>query len=90
MPDEDTTTFVFFSFLWKFLCGIGAGINSTASFAIIAAHYQAEREKTIGLMEMFAGVGLLLGPIFGGLMHYIGGYILPFMANCKTNLLNML
>ena len=84
MPDDETTTFVFFSFLWKFLCGIGAGINSTASFAIIAAHYSAEREKTIGMMEMFAGVGLLIGPIFGGLMHYIGGYILPFMANCKA------
>ena len=65
------------------MCGIGAGINSTASFAIIAAHYKEDREKTIGMMEAFSGIGLLLGPIFGGIMHSIGGFILPFVATCN-------
>ena len=83
MEDEDTTTFVMFSFIWKFTCGVGAGINSTASFAIIATHYKEDRERTIGMMESFSGVGLLIGPIFGGVMHYFGGYILPFFATCK-------
>lgn len=87
VDDEDTTTFVLFSFIWKFTCGVGAGINSTASFAIIATHYKQDREKTIGMMESFSGVGLLIGPIFGGVMHYVGGYILPFFATGKEIIL---
>ncbi len=84
VPDDNQGMFVFFSFVWKFLCGVGAGINSTASFAIIATHYKDQREKTIGMMEAFSGIGLLIGPIFGGIMHQIGGYLLPFLATCKN------
>lgn len=72
--------FIYYSFLWKFLCGIGAGINSTASMAIVANHYKEERERAIGLTEASSGVGLLLGPFFGALLYEIGGYMLPFVA----------
>ena len=82
---DDPTSFVVFSFIWKFLCGLGAGLNSTASFAIIASHYKEEREKMIGLMESSSGVGLLLGPFFGAIFYKIGGYMLPFVA---TGILN--
>jgi MFS family permease len=66
---KDAFWFVFLSFIWKFLCGLGAGINSTSSFAIIATHYKEDREKTIGMLESAAGVGLLLGPLIGGFLY---------------------
>jgi MFS family permease len=89
---DDPTVFVAFSFIWKFLTGIGAGINSTASFAIIAAHYKEDREKTIGMLQACAGLGLLLGPLFGGVLYELGGFIMPFFATgkkfCSTNTKN--
>jgi len=72
-----------FSFLWKFLCGTGAGINSTSSIAIVATHFKEERERAIGLIEASSGIGLLLGPFFGALLYEIGGYMLPFVATGK-------
>jgi MFS family permease len=81
---EDKNTFIIFSFIWKFICGFGAGINSTSSFAIIATHYKQEREKAIGMMEASSGVGLLLGPIFGSVLYQIGGYILPFLGTGRS------
>ena len=85
---DDTTNFVLFSFMWKFLCGLGAGINSTASFAIIASHYKENREQTIGMMESSSGIGLLLGPVFGSILYSIGGYVLPFVVTCNTILIH--
>lgn len=76
----DKTSFVLFSFLWKFLCGLGAGINSTSSFAIISTQYKKERVKVVGLLESSAGVGLLLGPFVGAILYSIGGYMLPFFV----------
>ena len=66
--------------MWKFICGLGAGINSTSSIAIVASHYPTDRERVIGLIEAASGVGLLLGPFFGALLYEIGGYMLPFVA----------
>ena len=59
-------------------------MNSTASIAIIAAHYKHEREKTIGMLESSSGVGLLLGPFFGAILYSIGGYLLPFFVTGNT------
>lgn len=62
------------------MCGLGSGLNSTASFAIIASHYKQDREKMIGMLESSSGVGLLLGPLFGAILYQLGGYMLPFFA----------
>ena len=82
---HDKQNFIIFSFVWKFLCGMGAGINSTSSFAIVARHYKNDREKTIGMMESSSGVGLLLGPFLGAILYEIGGYLMPFLAFCNFN-----
>jgi MFS family permease len=77
---NDPVQFIQMSFFWKFMCGLGAGINSTSSMAIVTTHYKNEREKAIGLIEASSGIGLLLGPFFGALLYEIGGYVLPFIA----------
>lgn len=40
--------FIFFSFVFKVMCGIGAGLNSTSSMAIVASVYKNDREKALG------------------------------------------
>jgi len=87
---HDKTQFIVLSFVWKFFCGLGAGINTTSSFAIIARHYKHDRERTIGMMESSSGFGLLLGPFFGAILYEIGGYMMPFIVFCKNLSLNIL
>jgi MFS family permease len=32
----------------------------------------------MGLIELSAGVGYVVGPVFGGFLYHFGGYIAPF------------
>jgi hypothetical protein len=34
---HDKTEFVLYSFLWKFMCGLGGGLNGTSVMAIVAS-----------------------------------------------------
>lgn len=72
------------------MCGLGAGINSCSSFAIVATHYKSDRERMIGMMESSSGVGLLMGPFLGAILYSVGGYVLPFFAICNFNNLLLL
>ena len=64
------------------LHGIGAGLNSCSTMSLLIAHSSKEdREANIGLLEVATGLGLLLGPLNGSLLHRIGGYSLPFTFN---------
>lgn len=81
----DKLWFVLLSFIWKFLCGVGSGINSTSAFAIISTYFEKEeRDRFIGYMENAAGLGLLLGPTVGSLLYKLGGYMQPFFSMGKT------
>jgi len=48
--------------------------------AILISFDPQERERYIGLVEASIGLGLLLGPLFGSLFFYLGGYKAPFLA----------
>ncbi|TNV80419.1 hypothetical protein FGO68_gene16987 [Halteria grandinella] len=81
VSENNKAAFILLSIIWKFLFGIGAGLNLTASYAIIVAHFKDDWERNIGMMKAFIGIGPLIGLFFGGLMHQIGGYILPYFAS---------
>lgn len=74
------TYFLFFSFTFKVFCGVGAGLNSTSSMAIVATVYKDERDKAIGKIGAATGIGLLVGPLIGSVLYSIGGYMLPFFT----------
>ena len=75
---DEYATFIGLSFLAMALGGIGAGINSTCSLAIISSFYPDQKELYIGILEAGSGIGLLTGPLFGGILYQIGGYVMPF------------
>jgi MFS family permease len=77
---ESDETFLYLSFVAQILGGLGCGANSTSSMAILSSYNKDEREKYIGFIEMFFGLGLLFGPIFGAFFYSFGGYIMPFLS----------
>jgi MFS family permease len=66
---DEYATFIGLSFLAMALGGIGAGINSTCSLAIISSFYPDQKELYIGILEAGSGIGLLTGPLFGGILY---------------------
>ena len=76
--------FLFWSFVAQLIGGFGSGINAVASMAMVVSNSKAsEREQNIGLIEMATGVGFLLGPIWGSVMYYYGGFSAPFGSSGK-------
>lgn len=81
-------TFLYLSFLFQIIGGLGSGNNSVASMAMVIADAEPhEREMHIGLIETSTGIGFLLGPLWGSLMYTIGGYPAPFGFSGKFSLL---
>ena len=72
--------FVALSILYMTMGGVGNALNTTCILSIINTNYPDEREKNLALFEGGAGLGLLLGPVFGSILYSIGGYILPFLV----------
>ena len=59
--------------------GLGSGMNSVASLALIVSNSKdSEKEMNIGMIEMATGIGFLVGPMWGSFMYSIGGFSLPF------------
>lgn len=52
----------------------------TASFAIIAKEFPNNVSTTFASLETFFGLGLIVGPMVGGVLYSLGGYYLPFVT----------
>lgn len=69
------------SFIAQSIGGVGSGINSVCSMALVIAHSsKKERDQNIGFMEGFTGLGFLTGPLVGSIMFTFGGYMMPFFT----------
>src|SRR5215469_4156330 len=65
-------------FLGRLLQGGAAAASWTAGLALIAEHYPEKRVEMMGLALMGSTGGSLLGPVIGGSLYEVGGYMLPF------------
>ena len=79
--------FLSIAFVAQICGGIGAGLNTTTSLAILTSMYPDEREKMMGLFEAATGLGFLFGPMIGSAFYSIGGYIAPFFGICLGQLI---
>ena len=47
---------------------------------VVAYSAKEDRDRNIGYLEAFTGLGFLTGPLVGSIMYNIGGYMMPFAA----------
>ncbi|XP_035271803.1 MFS-type transporter SLC18B1 isoform X2 [Anguilla anguilla] len=75
-----TTTFVALCFIIRSIDALGFAAAMTSSFAISAKVFPNNIATVLGSLEIFTGLGLILGPPFGGMLYQSFGYELPFIS----------
>ena len=48
------------------------------SYAIVGFLFPDRISSVVAVLEVFNGLGLMLGPIIGGILYEIGGFRFPF------------
>ncbi|XP_071943949.1 MFS-type transporter SLC18B1-like [Antedon mediterranea] len=70
--------FVIFCAVTRSLEALGTAAVVTAGLSLIANKFPDAIGQVMGTVEVFVGVGLMIGPFIGGVLYEIGGYTLPF------------
>ena len=86
----DWPTFLGFCFTLRLTQGFGTAMVFTSSFTLLAGIYPEKVAMMTGLLEMFNGLGFLIGPALGGVLYQFGGFMVPFMTNGCVLLLGAL
>ncbi|NXH79807.1 S18B1 protein, partial [Edolisoma coerulescens] len=72
--------FIGFCFLVRAMDAIGFAAAITASFSILAKAFPTDIATVLGSLEIFTGLGLVLGPPLGGFLYQSFGYEVPFIT----------
>ncbi|ESN93938.1 hypothetical protein HELRODRAFT_87910, partial [Helobdella robusta] len=59
---------------------LGAAAFGTASFSMMAYNFPKHIATMFGTLEMFNGLGLIVGPPVGGALYELGGFTTPFVV----------
>nr|XP_060609371.1 MFS-type transporter SLC18B1 [Anolis sagrei ordinatus] len=76
----DGPMFIGLCFLVRAVDAIGFAASITASFSIIAKAFPNNIATVMGSLEIFTGLGLVLGPPIGGFLYQSFGYEVPFIV----------
>ncbi|CAB1335535.1 unnamed protein product [Coregonus sp. 'balchen'] len=76
----DGATFIALCFIIRSVDAVGFSAAMTSSFAVSTKVFPNNIATVLGSLEMFAGLGLILGPPIGGWLYQSFGYKVPFMA----------
>ena len=60
--------------------GIGLTGFGSASYAYVASNYPDQVMEKIAMIELFGGLGLMAGPLFGACVYAFGGYMSVFLS----------
>lgn len=77
---QGRTLFITLAFTIRIIEALGNAAFLTASFAIIAKEFPNNVSVTFASLETFFGLGLIVGPMVGGVLYSFGGYYLPFVT----------
>ncbi|XP_061846696.1 MFS-type transporter SLC18B1 isoform X2 [Colius striatus] len=72
--------FIGFCFLVRSVDAVGYAAAMTASFSILAKAFPSNIATVLGSLEIFTGLGLVLGPPLGGFLYQSFGYEVPFIT----------
>eukprot|EP00079_Xenopus_tropicalis_P025254 XP_012818405.1 PREDICTED: MFS-type transporter SLC18B1 isoform X1 [Xenopus tropicalis] len=76
----DGPIFIALCFVVRSVDAIGFGAAMTASFSILAKAFPNNIATAMGCLEIFTGLGFVLGPPIGGLLYESFGYEIPFIV----------
>ncbi|XP_055982176.1 MFS-type transporter SLC18B1 isoform X2 [Sorex fumeus] len=77
---SDRSTFIALCFIVRIADAISFSAAITASFSILAKTFPNNVATVMGILEIFSGLGLVLGPPIGGFLYQSFGYEVPFIA----------
>ncbi|XP_071381628.1 MFS-type transporter SLC18B1 isoform X2 [Centroberyx affinis] len=72
-------TFITLCFVVRSIDAVGFAAAMTSSFAVSAKVFPNNIATVLGSLEIFTGLGLILGPPIGGWFYQSFGYEVPFM-----------
>uniref|UniRef100_A0A3Q4H3C2 Solute carrier family 18 member B1 n=1 Tax=Neolamprologus brichardi TaxID=32507 RepID=A0A3Q4H3C2_NEOBR len=72
--------FISLCFIVRSLDAVGFGAATMSAFAITAQIFPNNVATVLGILEIFAGLGLILGPPLGGWLYQTFGYTVPFLS----------
>ncbi|XP_062864121.1 MFS-type transporter SLC18B1 [Trichomycterus rosablanca] len=76
----DGTMFIVLCLVIRSVNAVGFAAAVTSSFAVSARVFPHNIATILGFMEIFTGIGLILGPPLGGWMYQSFGYEIPFIV----------
>mmetsp|Transcript_27009 Transcript_27009/g.26644 ORF Transcript_27009/g.26644 Transcript_27009/m.26644 type:complete len:153 (-) Transcript_27009:675-1133(-) len=81
IPNASNAVFIIMSIFSRILGGIGMVSVYITGLAIISSEYEDKRERNISILEVFAGLGLMVGPSFGTLFYALVGFTGIFLIS---------
>lgn len=70
--------FIYFAMCIICRCVTALGSAMGQSFAICSCYFPNKISSIVGLMQLFNGLGIMIGPPLGGFLYQMGGFELPF------------
>merc|ERR1712038_2188994 len=75
---QDGKVFLGMSFVMRIFEACGNSMFLTGSFSAIAREFPDTVASMFAMIELFFGIGEIVGPVVGGALYEIGGFVLPF------------
>ncbi|XP_018321088.1 MFS-type transporter SLC18B1-like [Agrilus planipennis] len=77
---HDYTSFVGLCFTIRGFEALGASAFSTATHVFVIRCFPEYISTVLGILETFVGLGMSVGPAFGGFLYSLGGFEMPFFV----------
>eukprot|EP00347_Sterkiella_histriomuscorum_P011555 403372011 len=71
---EDDWWYLAICIIVRFLQGLGDIQVQTSCYSVLTSMFPENREKYLGMGEAAAGIGLMVGPVLGGILNTVLGY----------------
>ncbi|XP_076457068.1 MFS-type transporter SLC18B1-like isoform X2 [Babylonia areolata] len=74
-------TFIALTFLLRSVMALGSAAFITASFTLAVNSFPDNVSVVYAMLEVFGGLGYMVGPTLGGVLYDLGGFSLPFYSS---------
>ena len=79
MPNDFLLTFVFAVICFRTIEGLGSAMYLNSGHALMLMEFE-DPIIAFSKLETAYGIGMIVGPAFGGLLYFFYGYSWPFLV----------